>query len=384
VIRDNTVGKAVDGGDLPGGSIGIRLEGWCGFCDLVEGNVMANASEHGLSIAAPGTKIFGNRIEGSGAAGILVYSPSPFAASRTEIGADTAEEENTISASGGAAIEIREDAPFGSVINNTVGRNHGATNAGPFIALVEGANRGILAPTFSAATQAGAEGEGAEPEATIRVFRKGDPSPGEIESFLAEAVADEDGNWAVVYPSPVPGGTVVAASQTTAEDGTSEFGFATTPAPAGGEEGGGGAAQQPKANPPLAEPDTTAPETTIVAGPKARSRSRTARFRFVASELSPFRCKLDRRRARGCRSPRVYRHLKAGRHVFRVWAFDAAGNREARPAKWVFRIRRGKFRSGPAGHAGRRFDRVAAWLGCVRFLIRFSDQHDEQARSSQP
>jgi CSLREA domain-containing protein len=259
VVRGNTIGKGVGGQDLPGGTIGIQLEGWCGICDLVEDNVVANASEHGLSVGAPSTKIFGNRIEGSGAAGILVYSSSPFGAAWNEIGGDSAERENAISRSGGAAIEIRDDAPFGSVIGNTVGRNHGAMNGGSFISLVEGTNRGIPPPAVSTATPDGAAGQGAEPEATIRVFRKADASPGEIEGFLAEAVADEDGNWAVVYPGPIPGGIIVAASQTDTEGGTSEFAFsATTAEPdSGAGEGdadGGGTPEQAPAEAPAPTP----------------------------------------------------------------------------------------------------------------------------------
>lgn len=340
VIRNNTIGKGVSGLDLPGGTVGIQLEAWCGICDLVEGNVVANASEHGLWVGAPRTKIFGNRIEDSGAAGILVYSPSPgFGAAFNQIGGNSAERENTISGSGGAAIEIREDAPFGSVLGNTVARNHGALNGGSFVLLVEGTNRGILPPTIAIAAQDGAAGQGAEPGATIRIFRKADPSPGEIEGFLAETVADEDGDWAVVYPTPIPGGTSIAAGQTDTEGGSSELSFATTAASATDDEGGSSQSSDSSSGPPAQTPDSTAPRITITRGPKSGSRSRTARFQFISNEPARFRCKLDRRAGGNCRSPRVYRNLKAGRHVFKVWAIDSVGNRAAKPARWVFQIR---------------------------------------------
>lgn len=52
----------------------------------------------------------------------------------------------------------------------------------------------------------------------------------------------------------------------------------------------------------------------------------TARFLFsVTDDDARFLCKLDRRPLAPCRSPRVYRNLRPGRHVFRVFAVDASG-----------------------------------------------------------
>jgi glucose/arabinose dehydrogenase len=56
------------------------------------------------------------------------------------------------------------------------------------------------------------------------------------------------------------------------------------------------------------------------------SRRGTARFAFsVADDDARFLCKLDRGPFVPCRSPRVYRNLKPGRHAFRVIAVDSAG-----------------------------------------------------------
>jgi glucose/arabinose dehydrogenase/PKD repeat protein len=55
-------------------------------------------------------------------------------------------------------------------------------------------------------------------------------------------------------------------------------------------------------------------------------RRGSARFWFSMPEGgSGFLCKLDRGSFAPCRSPRVYRDLKPGRHVFRVLAVDSAG-----------------------------------------------------------
>lgn len=90
--------------------------------------------------------------------------------------------------------------------------------------------------------------------------------------------------------------------------------------------------------------DTTAPRTRIARKPAAilfapRSR-RLVTFSFAANEAgSIFRCRLDRAPFRPCRSPRAYR-LTPGRHAFRVYAIDKAGNRDRSPALVKFRIRR--------------------------------------------
>lgn len=85
--------------------------------------------------------------------------------------------------------------------------------------------------------------------------------------------------------------------------------------------------------------DTIAPKAGIPKRPRRSSRRRIARFAFKANEDPiSFRCKLDSRRWRGCKSPRRYR-VKPGRHIFRVQATDQAGNRGERKI-WRFRVRR--------------------------------------------
>jgi hypothetical protein len=87
--------------------------------------------------------------------------------------------------------------------------------------------------------------------------------------------------------------------------------------------------------------DSTPPQTQIVKGPGKRLAKGIARFRFRSSEAgSSFRCSLDRRKPKRCRSPRTYKRLKPGRHVFRVWAIDASGNKDPTPAKRRFRVPR--------------------------------------------
>jgi hypothetical protein len=85
--------------------------------------------------------------------------------------------------------------------------------------------------------------------------------------------------------------------------------------------------------------DKQAPQTAIISGPGKRLADGSARFAFRSSEQgSTFECKLDGKRTAHCKSPRVLKGLKPGRHTFRVWATDAAGNKDATPAKRSFRV----------------------------------------------
>lgn len=336
VIRSNAIGKGINGEDLPGGSIGIHLLGYCFICNLVYDNAIANAADYGVLIENGTNYVYGNRIVASGGAGVHIEDL------RNVIGGDVTAEENTISKSAGAAIEIVKGVGFGTR-ENQVARNHGTLNGGLFIDLVNGANEGILPSTFSSSTQSGATGKDALPGAIIRVFRKAGSSPGEIETFLAETVADGGGDWEVAYPSSIPGGTMVAASQTTSDKGTSEFAFSVTTAEpdVGGSNGSasGGSERRPFDVPLPPDRDTIPPQTFILSGPSKNLRSRTAQFRFRLSELnSRFRCKLDQGAMSSCRSPQAFKRLREGKHVFRVWAIDIAGNKDKSPAKYKFRV----------------------------------------------
>lgn len=119
--------------------------------------------------------------------------------------------------------------------------------------------------------------------------------------------------------------------------------------PGGGGGGGGGGTGA--TNPPAS--DTTPPQTRIAAGPGKRLDEGRASFLFSAGEAATFTCKLDARKATSCGrqgaimcmavSPqcmphRSYSGLNPGRHTFKVWATDAAGNKDPTPAKRRFRV----------------------------------------------
>lgn len=88
-------------------------------------------------------------------------------------------------------------------------------------------------------------------------------------------------------------------------------------------------------------PDTTPPDTRIAKHPKKKTFSKRAKFRFSSLDATAtFRCKLDKKKAKPCSSPYKTKNLKVGKHVFRVWAVDAAGNVDPRPAKYSWKVKR--------------------------------------------
>lgn len=87
-------------------------------------------------------------------------------------------------------------------------------------------------------------------------------------------------------------------------------------------------------------PADTAPQTRIRMV-KVNHAKRRVTSRFTSSKPgSTFRCKLDKRPPGNCKSPRAYKGLKPGRHVFRVRAIDSTGRPDPTPAVRKFRIRK--------------------------------------------
>ena len=91
-------------------------------------------------------------------------------------------------------------------------------------------------------------------------------------------------------------------------------------------------------SPPCLSPDATAPETTLTKAPKAKTTKRQATFDFVSSEAgASFECSVDGAAFAGCIAPRIVKARK-GKHVFQVRAIDAAGNKDASPARASWKV----------------------------------------------
>lgn len=327
------------GNEVSGGSIGIYAKGEPGG-GLIASNSIEGASENGILVEGPDNEVRANAVLESGEAGIRFRNPPGIAMTGGLIGGSTGEKENVIVGSGGPAIEIVEAAlEPGSATEIT--RNRGILNGGPFIALVAGANGGIEPPPISAAQQSSASGT-AIPGATVRVFSKTETDPGELHGFLAEAEADESGNWKVTYAT-VAVGTLVTATQT-ASGATSQLAgpvaAAADPNKGGGGGGDGGGGEACPAGPNCGPPVTPAPvpDTKIVKGPPKKTSKTTVSFKFKSTlGGSTFECKLDKGKFKKCSSPKKYKKLKPGRHVFKVRAVKG-GKVDPTPAKRKFTV----------------------------------------------
>jgi hypothetical protein len=91
-----------------------------------------------------------------------------------------------------------------------------------------------------------------------------------------------------------------------------------------------GSAPSPPTSPaPTPPPGPVRPPiATITTDPPERTARPKMKFKFVSDRpVSTFECKLDKAPWRRCAPPKTVRGLAPGKHVFRVRAMDAAGNR---------------------------------------------------------
>ena len=93
----------------------------------------------------------------------------------------------------------------------------------------------------------------------------------------------------------------------------------------------------PPPPPPQPEPPPV-PSTSVLFGPRGAIRARQAVFRFAADMSSTFVCRLDRRAAQPCASPKRYHGLSGGGHVFRVAARGVGGGVDPSPAVRRFEV----------------------------------------------
>jgi trimeric autotransporter adhesin len=102
------------------------------------------------------------------------------------------------------------------------------------------------------------------------------------------------------------------------------------------------AAPTPTVTPsPTPKPADTTPPKTRLRRAQINSLKRKATFRFTSGEAgSTFQCKLDKQRYKSCTSPKTYKRLTSGKHVFRVKARDRAGNVDRTPSIKRFRVKR--------------------------------------------
>ncbi|HZO07485.1 MAG TPA: NosD domain-containing protein [Solirubrobacterales bacterium] len=330
-IENHSAGATIAANHIYGGTRGIWTKGSTeesGIGNLIKGNTITDALEYGVFLQNDFNVVIDNYVSGS-EVGIGIGNFLTLDSTGNLIGGDGDGEDNLIFESASDAIEVVDVE--GS--QNEIGRNGGSGNGGLFIDLraaepgtePNGPNGGIKPPVVTTASKTGASGT-AEAGATVRVFAKAGSEPGELGDYLGKASAGIGGEWSLVFLNPVAVGSLVAATQTNTEGGTSEV-SATATVPPDQQTGCEVVVPKPPSCLPPPPPDTTRPNVTIEKAPKAKSTSTTAKFKFVSNEAgSKFKCKLDKKAFANCRSPKTYKKLKLGKHVFKVKATDAAGN----------------------------------------------------------
>jgi glucose/arabinose dehydrogenase len=176
------------------------------------------------------------------------------------------------------------------------------TQPGPIeLTSIEGSNVILSAP---AAAQLGGE---------AYTFEGWSDGGARVHSLIANASATYTASYAGPSGPPDPPKTPV------------------TPVPSGGAGGG--------SKPPVGEAPPLLSRPALSLHPPKRANGSAARFEFGSPEAGVgFGCKLDGGPLVPCRSPRVYRKLKPGEHVFRVAAEAPGESVEYSPAT-VFRWR---------------------------------------------
>jgi hypothetical protein len=338
-VTGNTLGIAVNGSQLSGGDTGFEVSSGADPSGghLIAGNTIGNIGNVGIDIFGPdGNQVTGNFIGTTSAggshpivgAGIRFGHFGTNTSNSNVIGGATAADQNVISNAGRAIVML-----INSGSADEFGANVGTGNAGIFIDLgldgpgnpiSNGTNAGVLPPAIGSSDTGTAAGS-ATAGATVRLFSKPSSSPGDIEAFLGQAVADGAGQWRISHVA-IPVGKLVAATQTV-----------PSVAPAGGNTSEFSGAVATVAAPPP-PPDTDPPETVLKKKPRKKSSDRTPTFKVGSDEAgSSFQCKLDRRPFAACGAKTTF-HVRPGRHTLQVESIDLAGNIDPTPAIYKFRV----------------------------------------------
>ena len=85
--------------------------------------------------------------------------------------------------------------------------------------------------------------------------------------------------------------------------------------------------------------DNVAPNTTITSNPTSSTTVTTASFTFTSTETNAsYECKIDNESFALCTSPKLYTNLALGSHTFQVRSIDIAGNVDATPESYTWRV----------------------------------------------
>ncbi|MFL5355716.1 Ig-like domain-containing protein [Archangium sp.] len=148
----------------------------------------------------------------------------------------------------------------------------------------------------------------AEPGTTVTVILDG--------SFVGTVTADASGNWSFSPTTDLPDGSHAVSAR--ARDASGNV--------------------SPDSNTNAFTIDTTLPDTFILSAPPASTSATSATFDFESTEPGFFECRLDGASFVSCSDPVTFTDLSEGLHTLEVRARDTAGNVDATPAVYTWRI----------------------------------------------
>ena len=267
----------------------------------------------------------------NGGPGIRITSVSGGNSTGNVIGGDAINQANTLQWNGTDAIEILGAASTGNVVARNTASNNGSTaNADLFIDLGgdgignPGVNGDINPPSQLRVNETRSAGL-AEPGATVRLFRRTSAAflP-QVGNELATVTADSRGLWTVTaYSEPLTVGQIVASTQTTASDGTSEVASTS----------GAGTTI-----------DNTPPSVQLDSGPNGPTNDATPTFGLAeqGADFVTFVCAVDGGAYVDCGGGTTGSittpALSDGAHSVTVSGVDLGGNVDATPDTRAFTI----------------------------------------------
>jgi len=176
---------------------------------------------------------------------------------------------------------------------------------------------------------------------TVKIYTSEDCAGEPVAAGTAAELLDP-GLPVTVEPSSLTTFRATAEAEGFVSDCSQPISYLHLPDEEGGIGGGEGGTTVVKGTPlPAVGPEFLVPHTRITFAPAAKTRSRSPVFRFVdatGQSGTTFKCKVDRKGWRGCRSPLRLKRLSRGRHVLEIRGVNAVGEQEPQPAKRSFRV----------------------------------------------
>jgi hypothetical protein len=179
---------------------------------------------------------------------------------------------------------------------------------------------------------------------TVKIYTSEDCAGEPVATGTAAALLDP-GLQITVLPNSLTTFRATAEAEGFVSACSQPISYQHLPEPEGPGEAGVGSGRVPtveqQTTPSLSGAAFVTPHTRITFAPASKTRSRSPVFRFTDStgqSGTTFRCKIDRKGWRGCKSPLRLKRLSRGRHLLEIKGINGAGQAEPRPVKRAFKV----------------------------------------------